>query len=154
MRKTIFYSLALMVLASTWSNQAKAQTDEVAVKAVIQTLFDGMREADSSKVHSAFIDEAIMQTIAPRRDKMTLMNGSLENFLKSIATPHPKVYDERVSSYEIKIDGPMAAVWTPYQFYLGEDFSHCGVNSFQLMKTESGWKIIYLVDTRRPEDCK
>jgi hypothetical protein len=47
----------------------------------------------------------------------------------------------------------MAAIWTEYSFYLGDKFSHCGVNSFQLFKDETGWKIIYIVDTRRKEGC-
>jgi hypothetical protein len=47
----------------------------------------------------------------------------------------------------------MASVWAPYKFYLGDKFSHCGVDVFQLMKTGDGWKIIYIVDTRRKGDC-
>jgi hypothetical protein len=40
-----------------------------------------------------------------------------------------------------------------YKFYVGETFSHCGVNSFQLFKDKEGWKIIYLIDTRRKDPC-
>ena len=47
----------------------------------------------------------------------------------------------------------MATAWTPYEFWYKEKFSHCGVNSFQLMKIENEWKIIYFVDTRRRSDC-
>ena len=104
-------------------------------------------------VDLVFIDEVSMQTIVPKRGVMSLVDGSLSGFLHSIGTPHDKVYDERIMDYLIKIDGPMASVWTPYKFYLGEQFSHCGVNSFQLMKKSEGWKIIYLVDTRRKDNC-
>lgn len=119
-------------------------------------MFDGMRAGDSSMVHSVFIDEVLMQTIAANRQgEITLTTGSLANFLNAVGTPHDQVWDERILSYEIKTDGAMASVWTPYEFYAGERFSHCGVNSFQLMKGKDGWKIIYLVDTRRRGDaCK
>jgi len=40
-------------------------------------------------------------------------------------------------------------VWTPYQFYYKEQYSHQGANSFQLVKGVDGWKIQYLIDTRR-----
>jgi hypothetical protein len=47
----------------------------------------------------------------------------------------------------------MATAWTPYKFYLDKTFSHCGVNAFQLFKSENGWKIISILDTRRKEPC-
>ncbi len=48
----------------------------------------------------------------------------------------------------------MANVWAPYEFYLNNDFSHCGVNYFQLFFDGIQWKIIYLIDTRRKQGCK
>jgi hypothetical protein len=48
----------------------------------------------------------------------------------------------------------MAAAWTPYRFYRNGEFSHCGVNSFQLVKMAEGWKIVYIIDTRRKEPCE
>ena len=48
----------------------------------------------------------------------------------------------------------MASVWTPYEFYFNGTFSHCGANSFQLFKEDNQWKIIFLVDIRRRENCK
>jgi hypothetical protein len=36
--------------------------------------------------------------------------------------------------YEVQIDDNLAAVWTEYEFYVGKNFSHCGVNAFQLVK--------------------
>jgi hypothetical protein len=53
----------------------------------------------------------------------------------------------------VLIDGNLASVWTDYKFYIGEKFSHCGVNSFQLFKGDDGWKIIYIIDTRRKDNC-
>lgn len=133
----------------------KAQTENEAIQKTIMTLFDGMRKGDSAMVHSAFAKDAIMQTIANNREgQMQVQSGNLTDFLKAVGTPHAEVWDERIEFGDIKVDGPMASVWTPYQFFRGENFSHCGVNSFQLYKSEKGWKIIYLVDTRRRDDCK
>ena len=151
MKKLAYLVFTLVFFFS--NQQMQAQSDAADVKKVIETLFDGMRAGDSAMVHSAFIDEVIMQTIVPKRGVMSIVKGELQGFLNSIGTPHERVYDERIMDYQIKIDGPMASVWTPYEFYLGEQFSHCGVNSFQLMKKEEGWKIIYLVDTRRKDNC-
>lgn len=156
MKKSVFVLFSLILGTLLYSHDVQAQYEEDAVKKVIRTMFDGMRAGDSSMVHSVFIDDVRMQTIAPdRQGEMLLRDGSLTNFLNALGTPHEQVWDERILSYEVKIDGAMASVWTPYEFYAGDKFSHCGVNSFQLMKGNDGWKIIYLVDTRRRGDaCK
>jgi hypothetical protein len=62
--------------------------------------------------------------------------------------------DEKVVFDAIHIDGPMAAVWTPYEFYFKGQFSHCGVDHFVFIRQEGKWKIQYLVDTRRKLGCK
>ena len=62
--------------------------------------------------------------------------------------------DERIAFDGIKIDGPMATAWTPYNFYFNGKFSHCGVNNFVLVKQDNGWKIQYIIDTRRRQGCK
>jgi hypothetical protein len=64
------------------------------------------------------------------------------------------MWDEQLQGYQYSVDGKMATVITPYKFYLGKNFSHCGVNVFQLINTESGWKIFQITDTMRKEDCE
>ena len=120
------------------------------------TMFDGMRAGDSRMVHSAFGDNPITKTITHDRTtgKAVVRENGLDGFLKDIGTPHDAVWDEKVLSFEIKIDQEMATAWVPYEFYVGENFSHCGVNHFTLFKGEKGWKIIYLIDTRKRVGCK
>ncbi|MFV1884299.1 MAG: nuclear transport factor 2 family protein [Balneola sp.] len=133
---------------------AQAQTPEKEVQAVIETLFDGMRAGDSTMVASAFSRDAIMQTVAKNQQGNVIkIEGNLAKFLNAVGTPHDQVWDEKIGGYEIKIDGDLASAWTPYEFYLGDNFSHCGVNSFQLARLDGEWKIIYIVDTRRRTNC-
>ncbi len=95
-----------------------------------------------------------MQTIAKNREgKVVLRSESVDAFVKSIGGTHPE-FDERIKFTNILVDGDLASVWTDYQFFADGKFSHCGVNSFQLLKTEAGWKIIYIIDTRRKDNCK
>ena len=64
-----------------------------------------------------------------------------------------ETWNERMYSPEVRIDGPLATVWTEYDFHLGTQFSHCGVDAFQLLKTSAGWKVVALSDTARREGC-
>lgn len=148
------YSFPLILLIIC-SNPARAQSSEDEfVKSAINKLFEGMRSGDSAMVKAAFAEGAVIQTISTRKAGVPeVVTAPLQQFLNAIGTPHTDVWDERITVDRIMVDGPLASVWTPYRFYIGERFSHCGVNSFQLMKTDGGWKIIYLVDTRRAGDC-
>jgi hypothetical protein len=64
-----------------------------------------------------------------------------------------EAWNERMFAPEVRIDGSLATVWTEYDFHLGTQFSHCGVDAFQLLKTSAGWKIVALSDTARREGC-
>lgn len=134
---------------------ALAQTEEAQVEAVIRSLFDGMRAKNADQVASAFSEDALMQTVISKPEGSEVGSNAVADFVKRIAsTPAETNLDERILAYQIKVDGAMASAWTPYQFYVNGIFSHCGVNSFQLVKMADGWKIVYIIDTRRKEPCE
>lgn len=149
--------LSLFIVLCMYTCKINAQTvttEENAVKATINTLFDGMRSSDSTLIRKAFASKSIMQTIAINKEgKASVRTESVDGFIKSVSAPHPQKYDERIVFNKVLIDGNLASVWTDYKFYIGDTFSHCGVNSFQLFKSEEGWKIIYIIDTRRKDKC-
>lgn len=152
MKKTIFL-IALLGLVSGF--QTYAQSEEEQVEAVIRSMFDGMRAKNAEQVAAAFASDAIMQTVQAKPEGSQVGSNSVADFVKRISTtPAETNLDERILDYQIKIDGTMASAWTPYRFYLNGNFSHCGVNSFQLVKMAEGWKIVYIIDTRRKEPCE
>ena len=147
--------LLVLFLTSLACFPAVAQTAEQEVEAVIRSLFDGMRQKDATKVADAFSPEGLMQTVQQKPEGTTVGSNAVADFVKRIAgTPEGTTLDERILSYHIRVDGHMASAWTPYKFYVNDTFSHCGVNSFQLVKMASGWKIVYIIDTRRKEPCE
>jgi len=132
-----------------------AQSDEEAAKQPILQFFDGMRQSDSNMIKASLAPNAILQTIAKNREGKTVVRSEdVARFITGVTQPHDEVYDERITFGTIKIDADLATVWTPYQFYIGDKFSHCGVNSFQLVKLDGAWKIQYIIDTRRKDGCQ
>jgi hypothetical protein len=97
-----------------------------------------------------------MQSIGMNRKSNVVeltTENTIDGFVKSIGslTVTTKI-EERVLSYEIRVDAQMATAWTPYELYVNEKKIHCGVDAFQFFKTDKGWKIISLADTRRKCD--
>lgn len=146
--------LILLTLAiSTF--EATAQTTEDSVKAVINDLFSAMKTSDSILLMKSFADSAILQTIGKNKEgKITIRNESVKDFAGFVQSQKKDALDERIVFDIVKTDADLAIAWTPYSFYFDGKFSHCGVNSFQLVRTTRGWKIQYLIDTRRRTGCK
>ena len=145
--KKILFVLSIQFLAGVVS----AQTAEDSVKAVVNKLFAAMKQSDAKSLQECFADSAILQTIT-RSGK--IRNDAVKDFISQISSLPKDSADERITFDVVKVDDGLAIAWTPYQFYYAGKFSHCGVNSFQLIKVSGVWKIQYLIDTRRRLNCK
>ena len=125
-------------------------TSEKEIVKPIENLFNAMKSADSLGVKNAFSGSAIMQTFGKNQEIRT---EKVEGFAKQVGAAKVGDLDESFTISNVLVDGNMASVWVPYQFYYKGNFSHCGVNSFQLAKINNEWKIQYIIDTRRKENC-
>ncbi len=132
-----------------------AQSEKEDIKKVIKLFFKGLQNGDTLTIKKTIADELVLQTTFIDKEGVSILRTEdASEFLKKLASKKPEDnWDERLESYSIQVDGPMANVWTPYKFYLNYKFSHCGVNSFQLFNTGEKWVIIYLIDTRRRLGC-
>ncbi|KFC23011.1 nuclear transport factor 2 family protein [Chryseobacterium sp. FH1] len=126
-------------------------SDEDLIKSTVNQLFDGMKNADSVSIRKSFSKNAVLQTITKNGE---VKSENLSDFTISISKAEKGILDEKITFSNILIDGNLASVWTPYEFYYQGKFSHCGVNSFQLVKANNEWKIQYIIDTRRKDNCK
>ncbi len=147
--------LILLTTMGLLSLNGNAQTAVDSVKATVNQLFEAMRNSDPVKLRDAFADSAVLQTIGRTREgTIRIITDGVDKFANSIGSLPKDSADERITFESIKIDGPLASVWTPYKFYFAGKFSHCGVNSFQLVRINGRWKIQYLIDTRRRVGCE
>jgi len=144
----------LSFVAIFFAVQSDAQFAADSVKATINKLFEAMIEADGVKLKSCFTDSAFLQTITQDKEgRDILKNDNVMAFVKTINSIQKGVADERIVFGVVKVDGPLAIVWAPYKFFRNDVYSHCGVNSFQLVRLNNQWKIQYLIDTRRKGNC-
>lgn len=141
--KTILLSLMLVFTSALYS-----QNEDV--KQVVVTFFNGFHAKDSTIIKSVCAENMILQSIAESSKGAQLKNQSSKDFYHSIATiPNTIQFEEKLLNYTIQVDGAMAHVWTPYEFYINGKISHKGVNAFTLFRDNGLWKIVYIIDTRR-----
>jgi ketosteroid isomerase-like protein len=133
----------------------KAQTTEDSVKTVVNKMFEAMRNADAASLKSTFSDNIVFHSIATSKEGVvSVKSEDPKGFIDFISKEKKGNADEQISIETIKIDGPLALVWAPYKFYYAGKFSHCGVDSFQLVRINGEWKIQYIIDTRRKQGCE
>lgn len=119
-------------------------------KKVIEDFFIAFHAKDTITLKEWCHPEIIMQTIANTKEGNKIETNEFSSFLKSIASiPVNMKFEERILNYNVQIDGNLAHVWTPYEFYINEKFSHMGANSFTLYNDNGKLQIIHLIDTRR-----
>ena len=150
----IRYILCLLLLLSFRLN---AQTeDEILAKQAVVQFFEGFHKKDSTLMQEVVHKDIILQTtFTNKKGEAILKNQDAKGFIKAVVSrAESPTWNEKILSYNVQVDGNMANIWTPYEFWLDGKLLHCGVNSFQLFKDNGAWKIIYLIDTRRKEGCQ
>lgn len=151
----IRHTLLLLVLFAAQPVFAqKEEKVEKAIKTVINNFFTGLEKGDTVLLKSACTAEPVFQTFMANQDgTMQVYTEDFDEFVRFVGTPTKEKYKEEIEFEAIHAEKSLASVWTPYKFYVNGKVSHCGTNSFQLVKTDAGWKIQYVIDTRR-RGCK
>lgn len=128
----------------------QAPQNDKAVTAPIYQLFDAMREHNEDKILAQFTSQALLQRVTKTGE---VSNSDVKKFAISISE-NSATLDEHLLAVTINQQNGLASVWTPFAFYLNDKLSHCGSNSFQLVRINGEWKIHYLIDVTYPGDCQ
>ncbi len=134
--------------------QPSYASDSAAIHQMVTALFDGMRTRDTAAMRALFHEPMAMRSAYVRQGVNTISTDGLEGWFKGVAgAPDTLLLDERLGPPDIRVDGNLASMWVYYEFYTSDNFSHCGVDSIQFGRTDDGWKIILLSDSKRRADC-
>jgi len=116
----------------------------------VQQFLHALSVQDFPLIRNVFTPDSVTTAILP--DGSLSSAPSAEDLEKRLrASKEPSL--ERMWEAKVMEHGLMAAVWTPYDFYRGGQFSHCGVNNFSLVKIEGKWKIAHIVFTLQRTGC-
>jgi hypothetical protein len=141
MRFTIIVIISLLSSSlHAVAQPAQKEDDKAAVVATVQKFFDTMASRDVEGARAVLMPEGRLFAVREQNGQPAARASSIEDYLKGL--PGRKAeYRERMWNPEVRVHGPIASVWTPYDFWVDGKFSHCGVDVFDLVKTPEGWKI-------------
>ena len=134
-------SLTIVLVVSVSSF---AQDDKQSAVDVVNQLFAGMKAKNAEQIKAVFSADGQLVAIDKSRDGKGLSTSRIftgEAFSKMISEAKGGDFIETMPSPDARVEGDMAIVTGRYIFYVGDKFSHCGTNTFNLVRTETGWKI-------------
>lgn len=173
MKRTLLTLVAAVVLAvpgctpsgddapdastSTGADRASPDADREAVLATVQAIFDALASGDGETLRRVMHPQVRMYSVERSADSAGIISTStLEEVIVQVEG-NDVALTERMFDPEVRISGDLAMVWTPYDFYVGDRFSHCGVDGLLLARnpeTET-WQIVSFSWTRlQPPECE
>jgi len=150
-----FKMLFLMGMLIHFSSTNAQDPEKDAVREVVEGFFKAFHQKDSVGMKQFVGDDVLLQTTGKNKEGKTQFKSQpIAALFKSIVSiPDSIQFEEKLTSMNIQIDRTMANAWVGYEFWLNGKFSHCGINSFQMVDFDGEWKIIYLIDTRGKKGC-
>lgn len=127
----------------------RAQSEERAVTAAVQRLFDAMARRDAAAARKLMLPEGRLFSVHQETSEVRAGPTNLQ-WAEALADGNGR-YLERMWNPKVMIHGRIAVLWAKYDFHLNGRFSHCGVDSIDLVKTSEGWKIaggLYTVERK------
>lgn len=146
--------LVLILLAtSTDALAGQAPNDEsAAALAVAESSLAAISRADFVGFTDLMLDSAVTFSAGERNGQYQIRFSTRAG--QRAASTGARL-TERGFRPEVRISGPLAMVWLPYDFYVDNKWSHCGVDAFTLLKTTKGWRIATVVwSVEQPPACQ
>lgn len=157
MQSRALLCLTLMCTVGHFSIAYGQTDDREAILAVMEKAFAAVRSNNPDDWRAIQLAEGTSLSFRPgpaaRPEDLEMRIWNNEGFLADLK-PDGHDYVERwTDEPKVLIRGPIAAVWGEYEFWIDGEFSHCGVDSVDLVKIEGEWKIANFVWTVEKESC-
>lgn len=125
-------------------------TEREAVLEAVQVFFDTMTSKDVAGAREILVPQSRFQAVNLRGDTRPDRSFASEEYLADLQASK-QVMRERIWNPDVRIHGRIATVWAPYDFWIDGKFSHCGIDAFDLVKTDKGWRIaggVYTLESK------
>jgi hypothetical protein len=143
--------ILLLLLLFTLSIPIFSQTDDKkAALEAVDKLWAGMKAKSAEQIKAVFLPGGQLIAIDKPRDGKGISTTRIlsgDAFAKLISEAKAPEFVESMPSPDVRVSGDMAVITGRYTFHVGDKFSHCGTNTFNLVRTETGWKIANAAST-------
>ena len=148
------YKLLILAVALSYSIISFSQSDDrAAILETVQKFFDSIEFRDRQLLESILVPNSLNISARELDDGEAQLNVMSYDEVVTALTRPGRNAKERSWDETVLIQGNIAVVWTPYDFHIDGVFSHCGIDSFQLIKQDGQWLISNSSWTLETENC-
>ena len=141
-------------MALSYSIISFSQSDDrAAILETVQKFFDSIEFRDRQLLESILVPNSLNISARELDDGEAQFNVMSYDEVVTALTRPGRNAKERSWDETVLIQGNIAVVWTPYDFHVDGVFSHCGIDSFQLIKQDGQWLISNSSWTLETENC-
>ncbi|MGA0447444.1 MAG: hypothetical protein ACO3M2_11620 [Pseudohongiellaceae bacterium] len=153
LRRILAFAVGVSIV--TGSGSAAAQSaEEQAVQNTVNQFFQALAERDRALLASITLPGSLnISTSVSNRGAAEIRIQNYKQLLDNLGGEGPALL-ERVWNPTILIRRDIATFWAPYDFHVNGVFSHCGIDSFQLIKRQEKWFLTNLSWTVERENCE
>jgi hypothetical protein len=148
-------SFVLVLALASFAQYARAQAgdaDGKAAIAVADSVLAALTSGDNATLARLTLDSSVVGGVGTRDGVERL---SLRTWGLYINRTAPSTFTERGFDPTARVQDRVAQVWVPYDLYIGDKWSHCGVDAFTLIKSEGRWRVAALIYTiEQPPACR
>jgi len=149
--KSTIFPVCVFFLLSLMPVVASAGQDESDVLAIADKALDRISAEDTIGLTDLMLEETVLFSSAVHDGEYRVR---ARTYLEERGMKLDQDLEERGFNPVVMVAGPIAMVWYPYDFYLDGEWSHCGVDIFNLVRTNDGWRIASMTwSAEQPPDC-
>lgn len=156
MRACVLVYLTVVVLSQSITAFA-APGDREEILVVMEKAFAAVRSSNPDDWRAIQLSNGTSLSFRPgpeeRPDDLEMRISKNEDFIADLKPDGHDYLERWAGEPTILIRGPIAVIWGEYEFWTDGKFSHCGVDSVDLVKVDGKWKVANFMWTVEKDNC-
>jgi hypothetical protein len=144
--------LAFIFSLTSFESFGQPTNEKQEVMKVAHQFFEALEKQDTILFNKILMKNSYNYMVIEGKDSVRLVSRLHKN---SNFKPE-SIIKERMREKEviIQVHKHIATVWAPYDLWVNDKYSHCGVDAFIMLKGNTGWKIGTISFSIEKDGCK
>ena len=136
----------------TLAAQDSTVRPEESVADLARAFLSALSSGDTTTLSVLLAPEAMIYSVREDPAGPSIRPVSRASFLEGMGR-EGRVLLERMWDPTVLVQSRVAMVWTPYDFHLNGELSHCGIDVFTMLEGAEGWKVASITYNVVREGC-
>ena len=157
MRNNQISLLTLLFLVFQAGSASADSSERDAILSVMDKAFAAVRSSRPEDWRAIQLAEGTTLSFRPhpsgKPEELEMRISNNEKFIADLEPDGHEYVERWTEEPTVLIRGPIAVIWGEYEFWIDGEFSHCGVDSVDLVKVDGEWKVANFMWTVEKEIC-